>query len=326
MCYSELTIQPDERLGDVDSSYGDDSDSESQTTSLKSSVTNYVYENGRRYHAFRQGSYWGPNDDLACDNLDLFHHLFTLTLNGNLFLAPISHPNRVLDLGTGTGLWAIDFADMFPASSVIATDLSPVQPTLIPPNLEFQVDDFCLPWTFTKESFDFIHARSIYGCVADIPALYDQVMQHLTPGGWFEQAEISVVPHSEDGSIAGTSLEQWGPLALECGVKFGKSFSVAEDTGKLFQDAGFQNITYRTFKWPIGPWPKDKRYKEIGMYNRIGWEEGLEGWAMFLFTKFLGWSPEEVQVLLAKIRLNLRDRAIHGYQYISICYGQKPMQ
>lgn len=58
MCYSELTIQPDERLGDVDSSYGDDSDSESQTTSLKSSVTNYVYENGRRYHAFRQGSYW----------------------------------------------------------------------------------------------------------------------------------------------------------------------------------------------------------------------------------------------------------------------------
>jgi hypothetical protein len=58
MCYSELTIQPDERLGDVDSSYGDDSDRESQTTSLKSSVTNYVYENGRRYHAFRQGSYW----------------------------------------------------------------------------------------------------------------------------------------------------------------------------------------------------------------------------------------------------------------------------
>jgi SAM-dependent methyltransferase len=236
----------------------------------------------------------GPNDDQACDNLDLFHHIFNLSLGGNLFLAPINpNPTRVLDLGTGTGLWAIDFADMFPSASVIATDLSPVQPTLVPPNLEFQIDDFCQPWTFTKESFDFIHARSIYGCVEDYDALYGQVMQHLKPGGWFEQTEISVVPKSEDGTIAGTSIEQWGPLALECGEKFGKSFRVAEDSKEMIEAAGFQNVTYRTFKWPIGPWPRDPRLKEIGSYNRIGWEEGLEGWAMFLFTKFLGVSASE---------------------------------
>lgn len=231
----------------------------------------------------------GPDDEIAQDNLDLYHHTFLLTLDGKLFLAPITNnPQRVLDLGTGTGIWAIDFADQHPSASVVATDLSPIQPTDVPPNLEFQIDDFCQPWTFRKESFDFIHARSIYGCVADYPTLYSEVMEHLKPGGWFEQTEISVVPKSEDESLNGTSLDTWGPLAWECGEKFGKSFRIAEDSKELMEAAGFVNVTYRTFKWPIGPWPKDPKMKEIGAFNRLGWDEGINGWAMFLFTKYLG--------------------------------------
>lgn len=33
----------------------------------------------------------------------------------------------VIDIGTGTGIWAIDFADEHPESEVIGTDLSPIQ-------------------------------------------------------------------------------------------------------------------------------------------------------------------------------------------------------
>lgn len=33
-----------------------------------------------------------------------------------------------LDIGTGTGIWAIDFADEHPETTVIGTDLSPIQP------------------------------------------------------------------------------------------------------------------------------------------------------------------------------------------------------
>lgn len=36
------------------------------------------------------------------------HHLYLLTLKGDLFLAPIGPtPRRILDVGTGTGIWAM---------------------------------------------------------------------------------------------------------------------------------------------------------------------------------------------------------------------------
>ena len=45
------------QIDDNDSSYGGD-DGASETTSLRSHIAAYVYENGRRYHSYRAGSYW----------------------------------------------------------------------------------------------------------------------------------------------------------------------------------------------------------------------------------------------------------------------------
>lgn len=44
-------------------------------------------------------------------------------MNGELHLAPLSNPERVLDVGTGTGIWAIDFADRNPNTKVTGIDL-----------------------------------------------------------------------------------------------------------------------------------------------------------------------------------------------------------
>ncbi|KAG9784220.1 hypothetical protein KCU88_g2848, partial [Aureobasidium melanogenum] len=282
---------------DVDPGYWDDdeADLESQTTSLYSAIWEHVYENGRTYHGYRSGSYWGPNDDQANSNLDLFHHIFNLTLKGQLTLAPIGEsPQRVLDLGTGTGIWAMDFADRYPTATVIGTDLSPIQPQWVPPNVQFEIDDFCQPWTFKKNSFDFIHARCLYGCIADYGAFYEEVLNHLQPGGWFEQAEISVVSRSDDGSTDGTYLEQWSQLALEGGDRIGKTFRIADELEDRMVDAGFVNVRCFRFKWPIGPWPKDPKLKEIGAYNRLACEQGIDGWALRPLTQILGVSMSAI--------------------------------
>ena len=55
--------------------------------------------------------------------IDLQHHLFTMSLDGALGLAPSntkgSKLNRVLDVGTGTGIWAIDFGRFPEHSSLV---------------------------------------------------------------------------------------------------------------------------------------------------------------------------------------------------------------
>jgi hypothetical protein len=44
------------------------------------------------------------------DGIDMQHHLWFIALHDQLHLAPINpNPQNVLDMGTGTGIWAIDF-------------------------------------------------------------------------------------------------------------------------------------------------------------------------------------------------------------------------
>jgi hypothetical protein len=78
-----------------------------ETDTLASSILNHRMENGRQYHAYRDGAYWGPNDELAKEILDFAHHMYLLTLDQKLHLAPLQNPQTILDCGTGTGIWAI---------------------------------------------------------------------------------------------------------------------------------------------------------------------------------------------------------------------------
>lgn len=103
-----------------------------------------------------------------------------------------------------------------------------------------------------------------------------------------EQVEQSVVPKSDDGTTDGTIFENWGKISLEAGDCFGKTLRVVDESTEYMTKAGFQDVTQRRFRVPIGTWPKDSRLKELGRYNRLQWEKGIEGWTMRLLTGVLG--------------------------------------
>lgn len=227
------------------------SDTSSYTASLLSDVKDYCYENGRRYHSYREGHYVLPNDETEQDRQDLLHHVRNLTLNGSLFRAPVpTTPQRVLDIGTGTGIWAIDFADSYPSAEVIGTDLSPIQPSWVPPNLRFIVDDAESSWLFsTSRPFDFIHARDLGGAIADWNRLLHQSYLYLRPGGWIELQEFEVTLKSDDDSLhlAPTLCEFLGQLHA-ASEAFHRPMNIAEGHRQRLIEAGFEDVRDEVYK------------------------------------------------------------------------------
>ncbi|KAJ9653512.1 hypothetical protein H2198_007294 [Neophaeococcomyces mojaviensis] len=311
---------------DPDSTY-DEATLES-TQSLSSSIFDYEEVHGRTYHAYHNGKYWLPNDADEMERIDIMYHAYRLAMGDKLHYAPIDQdPSAVLDVGTGTGLWALDFADEYPSAQVIATDLSPIQPAWVPNNLEFQIADSDEPWTFGAK-FDLIHTRLMYDCsLRSWPHFFSEAYKALKPGGWVECQEFSHHRMSDDNSIpVGSRITHWENLWTEGmqRIGLGGTVNVERLVGQM-KEAGLQDVTCTMFKLPIGPWPKDLLLKEAGKLGYANLDNALYGVSVKLFTEALGWGIDELHALVAECRKELKRRNVHAYWPLYIVMGRKPV-
>ncbi|KAM0197261.1 hypothetical protein ACHAPI_005119 [Fusarium lateritium] len=321
------------QIGEIEDDADSDStlepDNASSTASITSSILEYRTIQGRTYHS-EQGNaqYWGSNDDKQNDLMDLTHYILTLGLGDKLHLAPLKEDKiqQVIDIGTGTGIWAIDFADQYPGAEVLVTDLSPIQPSWIPPNLRFEIEDCTREWTFKSNFADYIHARWLFGSIKSWDDFFSEAFRVCKPGGWIESHEAASSVTSDDNTVdPDSAMGHWGKFFLEGSKKIGTSFTVVEDgtQRKAMEAAGFINIQEFEFRNPIGSWPKDPIEKRMGSYTQYGLETDSEGFILFM-AHALGWKREEILVYIAQFRREIRSGKHHGYFAQKVVWGQKP--
>ncbi|OJJ42351.1 hypothetical protein ASPZODRAFT_77129, partial [Penicilliopsis zonata CBS 506.65] len=266
-----------------------------------------------------------PNDEDEQDRMDLMHHVYGMALGGDLHTAPINNPQRVLDLGTGTGIWAIDFADQYPSAEVIGNDLSPIQPGWVPVNCVFEVDDFGAEWQYHR-AFDYIHGRELAGSIKDIDHLAKQAFDNLRSGGYFELQSFPIEVFTDDDSMEerGKYTAQLIELISEASEMYDKPMQNVDKWGEALESAGFTQVTTTMIKVPISPWPTDPKQKEIGRFMQCQYSQALGSYLPGILTTVLGWSPAETEVMAAKVRQELTDLEFHQYSKLYLIYGKKP--
>ncbi|KAF9637425.1 Methyltransferase type 11 [Lasiodiplodia theobromae] len=326
---TQETIEVDETLRETDSAYH--SDLRSYTTSIASSVEAYPWLHGRRFHAYKEGSYQFPNDEKEQDRLDLVHALHSIIKDDKLFFAPLTANSlkRVLDVGTGTGLWAICVGEEFPNATVVGNDFSPIQPRWVPPNVLFEVDDVEAEWpaASVREPFDLIHVRYMAGSIQDWPQLLRNCYDGLAPGGWVECSDWDLLPYSTDASMpeddAVLRLHQY---LVEATDKLGRTVRPGPNLEEWVKDAGFVNVKHELRVVPFGMWAKNEKHKKAGAVNQMQFMEGMEAFTIGLFTRTLGWTADEVRVFLEEVKKDALKKDRHRQFNFHIVYAQRPQE
>ncbi|KAJ6588718.1 S-adenosyl-L-methionine-dependent methyltransferase, partial [Mycena capillaripes] len=146
--------------------------------------------------------------------LDEVHFAIREYLNGKISFAPIMSPTRILELGCGSGAWAIDAANDFPNAEIVAADLFPtLQDISLPENINFQLVDVTQKFPFEENSFDLVHARLLLMHVPNAKEVIERATRLVKPGGWLVLEDLNVCSLIQSGgSTVSRVMSSWAEI------------------------------------------------------------------------------------------------------------------
>ncbi len=216
----------------------------------------FFWVGGRRHV---DATYPLPNDLGEVNRLDFQHFVLRNGFGGN-YLAPISQPQMILDVGCGTGRWAMELAALFPTAKVFGVDM--VTPAVDreatsgngldrrPLNYTFVQGNILDGLPFSERSFDFTHQRLLATAIPKDrwPYAIADMARVTKPGGWVELAEPG---WPQDAGPGLTNL--WDSWVALCALR-GADFRIGPTIGDLLESAGLRQVTRHMKAFPMGVW------------------------------------------------------------------------
>lgn len=168
-------------------------------------------------------------------------------------------PKQILDIGCGTGIWAIEVAEEYTSSEVFGVDLAPLQDVYVPENCTFHLENVLNGSIFPDEKFDLIQSRCLGPGIPDRRwgDYIAEIWRMTKPGRWIQLVEFDPIRYCDDGSIPTVSpLAEYERIAIRMmRDKYGTTIHGAlPKLSRHVQKAGFINIKQTDIKSPLGNW------------------------------------------------------------------------
>ncbi|KAJ7162428.1 S-adenosyl-L-methionine-dependent methyltransferase [Mycena filopes] len=162
-------------------------------------------------------------------------------------MAPISgNPQKIIDLGCGSGAWVIQAALEFPEARVVATDISPLPKREIPQNIQFVLADLTKEWEFELGTFDVIHARLLLTHVPNPEEVISRALQLVKPRGLIIIVDLDYSSTVQTGgpvtrAFASKLTEVWASRNAD--VEFGRKLAPLIEATGAFSDVEVHKVS-----------------------------------------------------------------------------------